>query len=432
MGWAALIVLAAVALIAAIAIWRKWISPWKDAAELADAIREGRPPRKFLISGNPEARRVGLALEELLGRRRELEKRVEESESSVDTVFGAMLDGVVVIDEHRAIRLTNREFRGVFGIDDTTTGGTLLGIVHNASVDRLAVEAIRRGEPQRESITLARGGSESREMEVSAVPFGGNSAGSKGAVVLFHDVSHFRKVEQMRRDFVANVSHELRTPLSILRGYVETLLDEPNQTPGELRRILEVMERHSDRLNALVEDVLSLARLESPGIELHRTEVELPELLHSIMRDWEKRFAAKQLKSHLNFPANLPHLEADETRLQELIYNLLDNAVKYSRPGGTVFLRAEAADDAVRLSVRDEGIGIPQEDLPRIFERFYRADKSRASQQPGTGLGLSIVKHIVQLHGGRVEANSQLGQGTTITVALPARAAAENNRVTQT
>jgi signal transduction histidine kinase len=150
------------------------------------------------------------------------------------------------------------------------------------------------------------------------------------------------------------------------------------------------------------------------------------------MRDWEKRFAAKKLKSHLNFPANLPHLQADETRLQELIYNLLDNAVKYSKPGGTVFLRAEAGDDAVRLSVRDEGIGIPQDDLPRIFERFYRADKSRTSQQPGTGLGLSIVKHIVQLHGGTVEANSQLGQGTTITVVLPAREETENNRVTQT
>ena len=311
MGWLAFSALVAVALIAAVSVWRKWISPWKDAAELADAIRDGRPPRKFLISGNPEARRVGLVLEELLGRRRELEKRVDESESSVETVFGAMPDSVAVIDEQRAVRLMNREFRRTFGLEEKITQGTLLGLVHNASVDRLAVEAIRRGEPQRESIALSRGGSEAREMEVSAVPFGGNSAGSKGAVILFHDVTHFQKVEQMRRDFVANVSHELRTPLSILRGYVETLLDEPNQTPGELRRILEVMERHSDRLNALVEDVLSLARLESPGIELHRTEVELPQLLHSIMRDWEKRFAAKQLKSHLNFPANLPHLQAD-------------------------------------------------------------------------------------------------------------------------
>jgi two-component system phosphate regulon sensor histidine kinase PhoR len=191
-----------------------------------------------------------------------------------------------------------------------------------------------------------------------------------------------------------------------------------------ISRILEVIERHSDRLNALVEDILSLARLESPGMELDLAEVDLPELLHSIMRDWEKRFAAKQLKSHLNFPANLPQLQADETRLQELIYNLLDNAVKYSKPGGTVFLRAEPAGGSVRISVADQGIGISPNDLPRIFERFYRADKSRSGEQSGTGLGLSIVKHIAQLHGGSVEAESELGKGTTISVLLPVNAAA--------
>ena len=218
---------------------------------------------------------------------------------------------------------------------------------------------------------------------------------------------------------MANVSHELRTPLSIFRGYLETLLDDPHQPPGELLRILEIMERHSDRLNALVEDVLSLARLESPGMELNLSEIDLPELLHGIMRDWEKRFATKKLKSHLNFPGTLPHLHADETRLQELIYNLLDNAVKYSKPGGTVFLRAESEDASVRISVADQGPGISPDDLPRIFERFYRADKSRSTEQSGTGLGLSIVKHIAQLHGGSVEAKSELGKGTTITVSLP-------------
>jgi two-component system phosphate regulon sensor histidine kinase PhoR len=227
----------------------------------------------------------------------------------------------------------------------------------------------------------------------------------------------------MRRDFVANVSHELRTPLSIFRGYLETLLDDPHQPPGELLRILEVMERHSNRLNALVEDVLSLARLESPGMELTLSDIDLPELLHSIMRDWEKRLAAKQLKSHLNFPGNLPRLRADETRLQELIYNLFDNAVKYSKPGGTVFLRAEQVANSVRISVADQGIGISPTDLARIFERFYRADKSRSDEQRGTGLGLSIVKHIAQLHGGTVEAESKFGKGTTISVLLPVRVA---------
>jgi two-component system phosphate regulon sensor histidine kinase PhoR len=419
MGLLAFSVALAVALAIGFAVWRKWIAPWKDVARLADDIVESRPPRKFLISGNPQARRVGLALENLTDRRRELEQRVREGELSVQAVFGAMLDGVVVVDDLRRVRLMNREFRRVFEIDDNVSGGTLLELVRHASVDRLVMEAIRGGEPKRESIQLSRGASEGREMEVSAVPLGENSAQMEGAVVLFRDVTHLRKVEEMRREFVANVSHELRTPLSIFRGYLETLLDDPHQPPGELLRILEIMERHSDRLNALVEDVLSLARLESPGAELDLSEVDLPDLLHSIMRDWEKRFAAKQLKSHLNFQGNLPLLQADESRLQEVIYNLLDNAVKYSQAGGTVFLRAEIEGERVRISVTDQGVGIPKADLPRIFERFYRADKARSRELGGTGLGLSIVKHITQLHGGAVEASSEIGKGTTISVLLP-------------
>jgi two-component system, OmpR family, phosphate regulon sensor histidine kinase PhoR len=419
MGWFAFFALATVVLIAAVALWKKWIAPWKDARELADDIVEQRPPRKFLISGNPQAQHVGLALEKLMDRRGDLENRVRRSETSAQTILGAMPDGLAVVDERRIVQLMNPELRRIFGLSEKISEGTLLELVHNASVDRLAAAAIRAQEPQRDSIQFSRGGSEPRELEITAVPFGEKSSETKGAVILFRDVSHFRKVENMRRDFVANVSHELRTPLSIFRGYLETLLDDPHQPPGELLRILEIMQRHSDRLNALVEDVLSLARLESPGIELHLSEIDLPEFLHGIMRDWEKRLAAKKLKSHLNFPGTLPRLRADETRLQELIYNLLDNAVKYSKAGGTVFLRAEAEPDGVRLSVADQGAGISPDDLPRIFERFYRADKSRSNEQRGTGLGLSIVKHIAQLHGGTVAAQSELGKGTTISVTFP-------------
>ncbi len=419
MGWLAFSLLLGLLLAIGFAVWHKWIAPWKDVEQLADDIVGSRPPRKFLISGNLHARRIGLALESLTDRRRELEQRVREGELSVQAVFGAMLDGLVVVDDLRRVRLMNREFRTVFGIEQSISGGTLLELIRHASVDRLVMEAIRSRQPKRESIQLSRGTSDGREMEVSAVPLGENSAQMEGAVVLFRDVTQLRQVEEMRREFVANVSHELRTPLSIFRGYLETLLDDPHQPPGELLRILEIMERHSDRLNALVEDVLSLARLESPGMELNLAEVDLPELLHSIMRDWEKRFATKQLKSHLNFPGNLPLLEADESRLQEVIYNLLDNAVKYSKPGGTVSLRAEIEGERVRISVTDQGVGIPESDLPRIFERFYRADKARSRELGGTGLGLSIVKHIIQLHGGAVEARSELDKGTTISVLVP-------------
>ncbi|MFZ1218564.1 MAG: ATP-binding protein [Chthoniobacterales bacterium] len=419
MGWLAFCGLAAVVIVAVVVIWRRWIGPWQDAEELVDAICAGRPPRKFLISANVRAQRVGLALEKLGDRQRALEERVREGELSTQTVFGAMLDGLVVVDGQRRVRLMNRAFRHLFGVKEEGRGMPFLELIRHASVDRLVLEAVRIRQPRQESIQMSRGPSEGRELEVTAVPLGEDSAQMEGAVILFRDVTQLKQMEEIRREFVANVSHELRTPLSIFRGYLETLLDDPHQPPGELLRILEIMERHSNRLNALVEDVLSLARLESPGAALDCSEVDLAELLHSTMRDWEKRFAAAQLKSHLNFPGNLPLLNADENRLQEVIYNLLDNAVKYSQPGGMVSLHAELEGERVRISVADQGVGIREADLPRIFERFYRADKGRSRELGGTGLGLSIVKHIVQLHGGTVEAASEPGKGTTISVLLP-------------
>ena len=428
MAWVALCLLATVLIATWLVVWRKWIAPWKDVEELSRAVVEKRPPRKFLISANPQSRNIGLALETLVDRQRELEERFREGEFSVQAVFGAMLDGLVVVDDQRRVRMMNREFRRAFGRENAEPGEPLLEVIRHASVDRLVMEAIRVREPRRESIQMSRGPSEGREMEVSAVPLGENSAPIEGAVVLFHDVTQLRQAEEIRRDFVANVSHELRTPLSIFRGYLETLLDDPQQPPGELLRILEVMERHSDRLHALVEDVLSLARLESPAAELDLSEISLPEFLQEILGDWQKRLEAKQLKSHLDVPLDLPTLEADESRLQEIIYNLLDNAVKYSQASGLITLRAAAEDDQVRISVSDEGIGIRENDLPRIFERFYRADKARSRELGGTGLGLSIVKHIAQLHGGTAQAQSEPGKGTTISVLLPLR----KSPVTQT
>src|SRR5450755_190108 len=419
MGWLAFCGLIAVVFATALAVWRRWIAPWKDVEELSQALVDKRPPRKFLISANPQSRSIGLALEMLVDRQRELEERFREGESSVQAVFGAMLDGLVVMKKQRRVRMMNREFRRAFGLEEAEPGEPLLEMIRHASVDRLVLEAIRVREPRRESIQMSRGPSEGREMEVSAVPLGENSVQTEGAVVLFHDVTQLRQMEEIRRDFVANVSHELRTPLSIFRGYLETLLDDPHQPPGELLRILEVMERHSDRLYALVEDVLSLARLESPAAELDLSEISLAEFLQEILRDWEKRLEVKQLKSRLDVPLDLPKLEADESRLQEIIYNLLDNAVKYSQPSGVITLRAALEGDGVRISVSDEGIGIRENDLPRIFERFYRADKARSRELGGTGLGLSIVKHIAQLHGGTAQAQSEPGKGTTISVLLP-------------
>jgi two-component system phosphate regulon sensor histidine kinase PhoR len=190
------------------------------------------------------------------------------------------------------------------------------------------------------------------------------------------------------------------------------------------------MERHSQRLGFLVDDLLTLAHLESGTTDLQLSDVSLEELFGHIVRDWDKKFAEKRLQVTVDFPKHLPSVRADETRLQEILYNLLDNAVKYSREGGDLRLSAEQRNGEIALSVSDTGIGIGKNDLPRVFERFYRVDKARSRELGGTGLGLSIVKHIAQLHGGRVEAESEPGQGTTIRILLPL--AASSVPVTQT
>jgi two-component system phosphate regulon sensor histidine kinase PhoR len=223
----------------------------------------------------------------------------------------------------------------------------------------------------------------------------------------------------MRRDFVANVSHELRTPLSILRGYIETLLDDPKLPRGESVRILEVMEQHSKRLGLLANDLLTLAQMESGSSTLQLSDIDLLRFLSDLTRDWRKKFSAKRLKAVADVSDECSTIRADEARLREVFDNLLDNAVKYSNQNGTIRLAAERRGGAIVLSVTDRGIGVSADDLPRIFERFYRADKARSRELGGTGLGLSIVKHIAQIHGGTVEAESEPGKGATIRVLLP-------------
>ncbi|PYL23433.1 MAG: hypothetical protein DMF37_09810 [Verrucomicrobia bacterium] len=204
-----------------------------------------------------------------------------------------------------------------------------------------------------------------------------------------------------------------------MRGYIETLLDNPQTSHEELSRILQVMERHSKRLGLLVDDLLSLAQLESRDTDLQLSDVQLAELFESVLRDWGKKLAEKQLKVVVDLSPDARTISADETRLHEVLYNLLDNALKYSRESGEIRLQAVQHGPEMVLSVADNGIGIGKNDLPRIFERFYRVDKARSRELGGTGLGLAIVKHIAQLHGGRVEAESELGRGTTIRVILP-------------
>jgi two-component system phosphate regulon sensor histidine kinase PhoR len=410
-----------IACIAAQRFWRAWLRPWRDLEELVTEVINGRAPRTFLVDGNASAQRIGVAMEDVFLRQRELAKRAEEDELNIRTILGAMRDGLAVVDADGRVGLLNAASRQLFAINDERLGANVMETFRDTMVADVVTRTLRTGATATESINL-RGASSSgdRRVAVTSLPMKQEDGAMRGAVVLFHDVTQLQQLEQVRREFVSNVSHELRTPLSIFRGYLETLLDEPDLPPEERARILQVMEKHSTRLHSLVDDLLSLARLEAPDPHLKPAPVSVDQFLRRVAKEWEKKTAAQQLRIVLELESDLPTISADEARMEEVVYNLLDNAVKYSSAGGQIRLRAQRAEAGhVAISVTDEGAGIAAADLPRIFERFYRADKARSREVGGTGLGLAIVKHIAQLHGGSVEAESQLGRGTTIRVILP-------------
>jgi len=399
----------------ALMAWRKWIAPWRQVEELVDQIGRGEQPRTFLIHGGAEAQRIGLRIEKIFQDLTQLNKQIAKRESGMQTIFAAMHDALLVVDSKRYVILANETFRKLFALPEISEGTPLLEIVRDATLDRVINDAFDHGGPVRSELTL-----DGLQIELHAVATKNDAGEITGALVLFHDITELKKIDQVRRDFVANVSHELRTPLSILRGYIETLLDIPEMPREEFSRILEVMERHSKRLDLLAEDLLTLAQLESANPDLQLGKVDLSTFFGEIIRDWEKKLANKHLNMIADVAPELPSICADRARLQEALYNLLDNAVKYSCEHGEIRLHARQRDQQVVLSVGDNGIGISKEDLPRVFERFYRVDKARTAENiRGTGLGLAIVKHIAQLHGGHVEAESELGKGTTIRMVLP-------------
>ena len=415
MLWWTLGIALLLAVAAAFVLQRLYLRPWRELEHLLTRIGRGEQPPTFLLSGITRARRVGLALEQLLARQRELDRQVSKDAAEVRAVLAALTDGLLVVDSGQHILICNPAFEELYGQSRIATGTALLDIIRDSDV----IEAMRAALDQaRARVAEVTAPDRKRQLQLIAVPITQNGEAS-GVVAVFHDISRLKQADEIRRDFVANISHELRTPLSIFHGNLETLLEPGDLDEDETRHIYEVMKRHSDRLNLLVNDLLSLARLESKEANLQLAEVNLRDFLEDVTGDWAKRLAGKNLRLELEVPDNFPTLRVDERRLEEVVHNLLDNAVKYSHQNGRILIQAGAPDQEVMLSVRDEGVGIAANDLPRIFERFYRADRARSRELGGTGLGLSIVKHIAQLHGGRVEAESTLGQGTTIRVILP-------------
>jgi two-component system phosphate regulon sensor histidine kinase PhoR len=369
--------------------------------------------------------RLRVVSNELIAEVGQLQQQRTGQLAQLEATLGSLQEAVLIVDAGNYILLANKALQAISARSANQIIGQRLELVLHSASFLGYVESVRLGKAQsQQEVEFVEGG-RTTWLEVTGTTIQ-SQGGTRGPWTLFvlHDITKQKKLEAVRKDFVANVSHELRTPLSVIKGYVETLVDGGADIPPEDReRFLKTIQRHTERLNSLLEDLLVLSRLESINPGLHRESVDLQALLSNILDDYLGRPASAGHILELVADPVLDTLFIDPLKVTQAVENLLDNALKYTAKGTRIQLsaRLQGGTEAI-VCVRDNGQGIPEEDLPHLFERFYRVDKGRSRDKGGTGLGLSIVKHIVQLHGGRVWVESRLGQGTAFFFSLPVRA----------
>jgi two-component system phosphate regulon sensor histidine kinase PhoR len=333
-----------------------------------------------------------------------------------EALFNSMAEGLLLLDEKGCVQLANRAVTSLFGISGDIRSRTIMEALRLHELAALVEHLGTQKQVLGYDLRIARPNERWLQVNGAAIFDGGGKR--YGTVLVFHDLTRIKQLERTRQEFVANVSHELRTPLSLIKGYVETLLDGAKDNPEVATKFLQTIDRNSERLKLLIEDLLTISEFESGRIKLNLQSVALRPAAAKALADFQARAAARQVQLSEQVPDL--RVRADPDRLEQVLCNLIDNAIKYGRVGGKVTIDAcRLADGYVEVSVTDDGPGIPPQAIERVFERFYRVDKARSREQGGTGLGLSIVKHIVQNHGGRAWANSQLGQGTTFFFTLP-------------
>jgi two-component system, OmpR family, phosphate regulon sensor histidine kinase PhoR len=339
------------------------------------------------------------------------------AQAQQQALINSMVEGVLLLDPEGRIQMANDSFRRLFGQKADAHGQTLQETAHDAEwpalLQRLDRENVVTG------FELEFATPEKRCLEVNAAVVLDPEGRRQGAILVFHDLTRMRQLENTRKEFVANVSHELRTPLSLIKGSIETLLDGAKNDPEHATRFLQMIDKHAQRLSALIEDLLTLSRLESGQAVLNFQPAHLRDVVARVIDDLEVRADEKKIAVENLVPLELM-VRADAGRLEQVLFNLLENAVKYGRTQGCVRIEAaKTGNGTVEVAVCDDGPGIPPEARERVFERFYRVDRARSRDTGGTGLGLAIVKHIVQAHGGQVGVQSEPGQGARFFFTVP-------------
>ncbi len=342
-------------------------------------------------------------------------------QSRLQTLFNSMREGILWLDRHGRVRMTNESLRTFFGVTAEVRGQTIMEAFRWHELALLSAKLQREENISDAELEIQR--VRRRCWQVNAAVVSGQPGEEEGQLFVFHEITRLKELENIRTEFVGNVSHELRTPLSLIKGSAETLLDGAIHDPAQAMRFLQKIDKHSDRLLFLIEDLLVISRLESGQAALNLAQVDLRDLAQRVLDDLASRAAARQARLENKIPPRTL-VWADADRLQQVFFNLADNAIKYGKSGGCVSVSARDSGGKTEVSVADDGPGIPPEALGRVFERFYRVDRARSRETGGTGLGLAIVKHIVQAHGGEAWVKSEMQKGAVFYFTLPKKPAA--------
>lgn len=394
-----------ISLIGVLIFARTLTRPINQISSASRKVARGDFDVKINIKGHDEIYELAENFNNMTEKLKELFSEVTRQKDELNTIIKAIQDGLVALDTTGRVLIANQGFCNIISNFDII-GKNINEITQNEEILSIFKQIINDKSNFTREITI-----EKHHFLCSA-----NFIETKKEVVLLlHDISEIKKLEQLKKDFVVNVSHELRTPLTAIKGFIETLEDE---LEGEYQHYIDIIKRHTNRLINIVQDLLILSELEQPNTKLIRSFVEINIIIENVLKIFEQKLKEKNLSIEVVYQDNFPKINVDAFKMEQVFINLIDNAIKYS-DSGTIQIKCSYDDEFAYFAVKDNGMGISKEDQERIFERFYIADKSRSKKVGGTGLGLSIVKHIVLLHHGEITVDSEKGKGTTFKIKIP-------------
>jgi two-component system phosphate regulon sensor histidine kinase PhoR len=414
-------VIAVLAAIVTLVISRKITRPIEEMKEAAEQYAAGRFDRRAPAPSSAELAGLAGCLNEMAGRLKQTIETITTQRNQLEAVLASMAEGVIAVDSEGNVVSINKAAARLLGIDaDSAAGRSINEVVRNIDIQRFLRQTFASTDPVEADVVLAT--EPAISLHLRGTHLAGKKENNKGVVVVLRDMTRMRRLENIKRDFVANVSHELRTPITSIKGFVETLSDGAINEPEQAQKFLKIIAGHTDRLMAIIEDLLSLSRLEEDGRvrEITMEQLAVKPILESAIELCGHKVDDKNIKIELDCPNDI-EIPMNPTLLEQAVFNLIDNAIKYSPTHSTVQVITRKSDAEVIIAVKDFGCGIEKPHLERIFERFYVVDKARSRKLGGTGLGLSIVKHITQIHAGSITVESIPGQGSTFTLRLPVK-----------